>query len=88
MATNGYPGAYEKGSIIGGTKSAIASDDVILFHAGTTIDADGTLCAAGGRVLAVTGLGLDVSAARDAAYKAVDAIDWPEGFCRRDIAAT
>jgi phosphoribosylamine--glycine ligase len=87
MATKGYPGAYEKGSVISGTEAA-AGDDVILFHAGTTIDADGTLRAAGGRVLAVTGLGLDVSAARDAAYKAVDAIDWPEGFCRRDIATT
>jgi phosphoribosylamine--glycine ligase len=87
MATKGYPGAYEKGSVISGTEAA-AGDDVILFHAGTTIDADGTLRAAGGRVLAVTGLGADVTAARDAAYKAVDAIDWPEGFCRRDIAAT
>ena len=87
MATNGYPGAYEKGSIIGGTKSAIASDDVILFHAGTTIDPDGTVRAAGGRVLAVTGLGADVAAARAAAYDAVTAIDWPGGFYRSDIAA-
>ena len=87
MATKGYPGAYEKGSVISGTEVA-AGDDVILFHAGTTIDADGTLRAAGGRVLAVTGLGVDVTAARSAAYAAVDAIDWPKGFCRRDIAAT
>ena len=87
MATNGYPGAYEKGSIIGGTDSAAARDDVILFHAGTTIDPDGTVRAAGGRVLAVTGLGADIAMAREAAYDGVTAIDWPGGFYRRDIAA-
>ena len=86
MATTGYPGAYEKGSIISGTGS-ITSDDVILFHAGTTIDAEGTVRAAGGRVLAVTGLGVDVAAARGAAYTAIHSIDWPEGFHRTDIAA-
>jgi len=86
MAANGYPGAYDKGSAIGGTDAA-EGEDVILFHAGTKIDADGTLRAHGGRVLAVTGLGDDVAAARAAAYDAVDAIDWPQGFCRRDIAA-
>ena len=86
MATKGYPGAYEKGSIISGTGS-ITSDDVILFHAGTTIDAEGTVRAAGGRVLAVTGLGVDVAAARGAAYTAIHSIDWPEGFHRTDIAA-
>jgi len=86
MATKGYPGVCEKGSVISGTGS-IASDDVILFHAGTTIDADGTVRAAGGRVLAVTGLGVDVAAARNAAYTAIDSIDWPDGFHRTDIAA-
>ena len=86
MATNGYPGAYEKGSVISGIES-VASDDVILFHAGTIIDADGTVRAAGGRVLAVTGLGADVAAARQTAYGAVAAIDWPDGFHRTDIAA-
>ena len=87
MAANGYPGTYEKGSVIGGTDTA-AGDDVILFHAGTTIDPDGTVRAAGGRVLAVTGLGADVATARAAAYRAVRAIDWPDGFYRGDIAAT
>ena len=86
MAANGYPGAYEKGSVIGGTDGA-AGDDVMLFHAGTRIDADGTVRANGGRVLAVTGLGRDAREARSAAYGAVDSIDWPGGFCRRDIAA-
>ena len=86
MAAKGYPGNYEKGSVIAGAKTA-AGDDVMLFHAGTKIDADGTLRAHGGRVLAVTGLGRDVGAARGAAYGAVDKIGWPGGFCRRDIAA-
>ena len=88
MATNGYPGAYEKGSVIGGTEAAATRDDVILFHAGTTIDPDGTVRAAGGRVLAVTGLGADVATARGTAYEAVGSIDWPDGFYRKDIAAT
>ncbi len=87
MATNGYPGGYEKGSVIGGTTD-LENDDVILFHAGTSIDADGTVRAAGGRVLAVTGLGADVAAARNNAYQAVAAIDWPDGFYRTDIAAS
>ena len=87
MAAEGYPGAYEKGSVISGTEGAEASDDVILFHAGTKIDDAGTVTAHGGRVLAVTGLGDDAGTARAAAYAAVDGIDWPGGFCRRDIAA-
>ena len=86
MAAKGYPGSYERGSVIAGAETA-AGDDVMLFHAGTKIDADGTLQAHGGRVLAVTGLGRDVGAARGAAYGAVDKIGWPGGFCRRDIAA-
>ena len=86
MAAKGYPGSYEKGSVIAGAETA-AGDDVMLFHAGTKIDADGTLRAHGGRVLAVTGLGRDIGAARGAAYGAVDKIGWPGGFCRRDIAA-
>ena len=87
MAAEGYPGTYEKGSVISGTEAAGASDDVMLFHAGTRIDDSGTVTANGGRVLAVTGLGDDTASARAAAYAAVDGIDWPGGFCRRDIAA-
>ena len=87
MAAEGYPGAYEKGSVISGTEGAEASDDVMLFHAGTKIDDAGTVTAHGGRVLAVTGLGNDAGAARAAAYAALDSIDWPGGFFRRDIAA-
>lgn len=87
MATEGYPRTYDKGSAIGGT-DAVETEDVILFHAGTKIDADGTLRAHGGRVLAVTGLGADVTAARNASYDAIKAISWPQGFYRRDIAAS
>ena len=87
MAADGYPGAYEKGSVISGTKAAATLEDVMLFHAGTKIDEAGTVTAHGGRVLAVTGLGDDAGAARSNAYAAVDTIDWPGGFCRRDIAA-
>ena len=87
MAAKGYPGDYEKGSVISGTKAAETSEDVMLFHAGTKIDEAGTVTAHGGRVLAVTGLGDDAGAARSNAYAAVDTIDWPGGFCRRDIAA-
>ena len=88
MAAEGYPSAYEKGSVISGTEGAEASDDVMLFHAGTKIDDAGTVTAHGGRVLAVTGLGDDAGTARATAYAAVDSIDWPDGFYRRDIAAS
>ena len=56
-----------------------------VFHAGTKQDADGTIRADGGRVLTVCASGSNLRAARDAAYAAVDRIDWPDGFCRRDI---
>ncbi|MEQ9572184.1 MAG: phosphoribosylglycinamide synthetase C domain-containing protein, partial [Nitratireductor sp.] len=79
----GYPGAPEKGSPIAGLETA-AGEDVEIFHAGTARVDDG-LVAAGGRVLNVTALGASVAEARDRAYAAVDRIDWPGGFCRRDI---
>lgn len=87
MAAKGYPGACERGSVIAGANSFDGNEDVMLFHAGTMIDTDGTVRANGGRVLAVTGLGSDAGAARANAYGALDGIDWPSGFCRRDIAA-
>lgn len=84
MATKGYPGDYAKGSEIRGLERARAMEGVQIFHAGTTMK-DGKIIANGGRVLNVTALGKDVAEARARAYAAVDAIDWPEGFCRRDI---
>ncbi len=83
MAAEGYPGTPRKGGIIAGLENA-AIDGVEVFHAGTA-EADGRLVANGGRVLNVTATGKTVAEARASAYAAVDRIDWPEGFCRRDI---
>jgi phosphoribosylamine---glycine ligase len=85
LAARGYPDAPQRGSTIRGIERAAALPDVQVFHAGTAADADGTLRATGGRVLTVCGTGRTLRAAHDAAYAAVNAIDWPEGVCRRDI---
>ncbi|WP_395447723.1 phosphoribosylamine--glycine ligase [Aminobacter sp. UC22_36] len=83
MAAEGYPGAPEKGSVISGIDKAEAAGAQV-FHAGTAVN-DGKIIANGGRVLNVTSTGRNVSDAQRKAYAAVDALDWPEGFCRRDI---
>jgi phosphoribosylamine---glycine ligase len=83
MAARGYPGTPETGGAIAGIDKAEASGAKV-FHAGTRMDGD-TLVASGGRVLNVTALGGTVKEAQAAAYKAVDALDFPTGFCRRDI---
>jgi phosphoribosylamine--glycine ligase len=87
MASEGYPGPYETGKPITGIEDAEAIEGVTVFHAGTARDADGGLVTAGGRVLAVTGTGATLAAARDSAYGAVDAIEFEGAFARRDIAA-
>jgi phosphoribosylamine--glycine ligase len=84
MAAKGYPGDYAKGSEIRNLDAASAVEGVQIFHAATE-RRDGKLVANGGRVLSVTALGKTVAEAQARAYKAVDLIDWPEGFCRRDI---
>ncbi|MGE0723429.1 MAG: phosphoribosylamine--glycine ligase [Alphaproteobacteria bacterium] len=84
MATRGYPGKYPKDTEIRGLDRAATLPEVQVFHAATRADGDRIL-STGGRVLAVTALGTDVADARRKAYSGVDAIDWPEGFCRRDI---
>ncbi len=84
MATNGYPGAYVRGSEIAGVEDAAARPGVRIYHAGTS-GGPGAWRANGGRVLNVVGTGPDFATARERAYGAVDAIDWPDGFCRRDI---
>ncbi|MGE7470539.1 phosphoribosylamine--glycine ligase [Bosea sp. NPDC003192] len=84
MAAKGYPGTPEKGSVIKGIDKAAAEKDVLVFHAGTQAK-DGEIVANGGRVLNVVALGKSVSEAQAKAYAAVDLIDWPGGFCRRDI---
>ena len=86
MAARGYPGPTAKGTGIHGLDRAAAVPGVQVFHAGTARRAsDGAVVATGGRVLGITATGATLREARDAAYRAVDALDWPEGFCRRDI---
>jgi phosphoribosylamine---glycine ligase len=87
IAARGYPDEPERGSEIHGLDHAAADRKVKIFHAGTRSDGE-RLLADGGRVLGVTALGEDLAAARDRAYAAVDRIQWPEGFCRRDIGAS
>jgi phosphoribosylamine--glycine ligase len=82
MAANGYPGTPEKGGAI--ELGEAEAEGAKVFHAGTKLEGE-TLVANGGRVLNVTAMGATVTEAQTAAYKAVDAIDFPSGFCRRDI---
>ena len=84
MAASGYPGDYVRGSEIRGLDAAAEIEGVTIFHAGTRIQ-DGRVFANGGRVLNVTASGATLEEARMRAYAAIDRIDWPEGFCRRDI---
>ncbi|SEO20336.1 phosphoribosylamine--glycine ligase [Salinihabitans flavidus] len=84
MAANGYPGAYEKGSVIKGLDALPEDSARMVFHAGTTAT-HGAITASGGRVLNVTARGETLRDARERAYAMVEAIDWPEGFYRHDI---
>jgi len=84
MAAAGYPGDYEKGSVIGGLEGLAEDSSNMVFHAGTA-ERDGDIVSVGGRVLNVTARGETLAQARANAYAVVDKIDWPEGFCRRDI---
>lgn len=84
MASEGYPGAYESNTEIRGLEKAEAQPDVVIHHAGTKSE-DGRVLAVGGRVLNITGLGRSIAQARERAYAAVNMVDWPAGFCRRDI---
>ena len=84
MAAKGYPGSYQKGTEIKNVADADAMDKVKVLHAGTKMDGD-KLTATGGRVLGVTARGSSVTDAQKRAYAAVDTINWPDGFCRRDI---
>ena len=84
LAARGYPGGYETGSEIRSVEAAGELPGVTICHAATE-RRNGALVAAGGRVLNVTAVGADAAEARARAYEAVDAIDWPQGFCRRDV---
>lgn len=85
LATTGYPGSYKKGSVIRNISDADAIHGVTVYHAGTAKSKDGEFVAAGGRVLGVTATAKDIRDAQRVAYEGIDVIDWPEGFCRRDI---
>ncbi|MEC8574449.1 MAG: phosphoribosylamine--glycine ligase [Pseudomonadota bacterium] len=84
MAATGYPGSYEKGSEIKGLDTLPEDSSNMVFHAGTKAE-DGKVLAVGGRVLNVTARGDTLQEARDRAYAMVDGVDWPQGFFRRDI---
>ncbi|HEY3679312.1 MAG TPA: phosphoribosylamine--glycine ligase [Bradyrhizobium sp.] len=84
MAAKGYPGDYKKGTRIDGLDEAAAVEGVEIFQAGT-VSKDGAILANGGRVLNVSASGKTVREAQQRAYQAVDRINWPDGFCRRDI---
>lgn len=85
MATEGYPESYPKGSIIEGLDAANAVDGVTVFQAGTDRDSDGKIIAVGGRVLGVTATGEDLKQAVDRAYAGTEKVEWPLGFYRKDI---
>ena len=84
MAASGYPGPYAKDSQIRGLDALPEDSRHMVFHGGTA-EQDGQITAAGGRVLNVTARADTLAAAQMAAYAMVDAVDWPGGFCRRDI---
>jgi len=84
MAAMGYPGAYEKGSVINGLDRMPEDSRHMVFHAGTALTG-GLITANGGRVLNITARGDSLGDARNRAYAMIDLLDWPEGFCRSDI---
>ena len=87
LASKGYPGKYRKGSMIKGIEAANEIDGVVVFHAGTKLNAKNAVCSAGGRVLNITAQASSLEEAVAKAYKVIDEnIKWPGGFCRRDIA--
>jgi phosphoribosylamine--glycine ligase len=86
LAANGYPGVPARGGRIAGPRLFASTDEASILHAGTSLDASGALVASGGRVLGVVATASDLTAARTRAYAAVDDLDAPTLFCRRDIA--
>ena len=85
MAARGYPGEYRKGTLIRGLGEAGAVEGVTVLHAGTKTGEGGAILSNGGRVLGITATGSSLAEAQARAYRAVDRLDWPDGFCRRDI---
>jgi len=85
MAANGYPGAYQKNTVINNLDDTAEIKNVTVFHAGTAKNDAGEIVNIGGRVLGVTATGKDVQEAQRRAYMGVNKIDWPDGFSRTDI---
>jgi phosphoribosylamine--glycine ligase len=85
MAAKGYPEKPQTGTLIRSLGAAAKIDGVTIFHAGTKRNAQDEFEATGGRVLGVSAMAKSVEEARTRAYRTVDLIDWPGGFCRRDI---
>ena len=85
MASKGYPGSYEKNTVIREISSTAQIKNVTVFHAGTAKNEAGDIISVGGRVLGVTATGINVAEAQRRAYMGVNRIDWPEGFFRKDI---
>jgi phosphoribosylamine--glycine ligase len=85
MAAKGYPEKPQTGTVIRNLDAAAKVENVTIFHAGTKKNAQGEIEASGGRVLGVSAMAKSFETAREQAYRAVDLIDWPGGFCRRDI---
>lgn len=85
MAAKGYPGSYEKNTLIQGLSEAEEVENTIVFHAGTSKNEDGDIVNVGGRVLGITATGDNIGHARRLAYEAVERVNWPDGFCRHDI---
>ncbi len=86
IASNGYPGEYEKGKPIKGLDSLKGKKDIMVFHAGTSLNENGEFITSGGRVLGVTALGEDIKTAKENAYKAIKKIHFEEMHYRKDIA--
>ncbi len=84
MAAKGYPGSYEKGTVIKGLDSQPADSFHMVFHAGTTAK-DGAITATGGRVLNITARGATLAEAHEKAYAMAQGVDWDAGFYRSDI---
>jgi phosphoribosylamine--glycine ligase len=85
IASKGYPGKYKTNSIIKGIANANSINGVKVFHAGTKIDSKNNIVSNGGRVLSVTANAKNMEEARILAYKAINKIDWDDGFYRNDI---
>lgn len=88
VASKGYPGEYQKNSIIRGLDEIEKLPDILVFHAGTKLDENNNWISNSGRVLNIVARGKNIEEARYKAYAALDILDWPEGFFRYDIAST